>query len=100
MTIIEKLHNKKVFTKNKIEVGYITGAVMDDQWQITHLHLALTNETCHKLGYLKPILSHITLCLPVQIIKNKNDAIYLTKTLQELKVLPECRTKEYHKKKG
>lgn len=38
------------------------------------------------------MLVNVTLCLPVRIIKNKNDAIYLDKTIEELKVLPECKT--------
>jgi hypothetical protein len=93
MTIVEQLHNKKVISKDKIEVGYISGAVMDDQWRITHLHLALTTQTCHKLGHIKPIMGHVTLCLPIHIIENRNETIYLDKTLEELKVLPECKTK-------
>ena len=92
MTIVEQLHNKKVITKDDIEVGSISGAVMDDQWRITHLHLALNNETTHKLKYIKPMMGHVTLCLPVHIIENKNDAIYLTKTLEEIKILPGCKT--------
>lgn len=92
MTIVEQLHNKKVITKDDIEVGSISGAVMDDQWRITHLHLALNNETTHKLKYIKPMMGHVTLCLPVHIIENKNEAIYLTKTLEEIKILPGCKT--------
>jgi hypothetical protein len=92
MTIVEQLHHKQVLTKDNMEVGTISAAVMDDQWRITHLHLALNTQTCHKLGHIKPIMGHVTLCLPIQIIENKNEAIYLTKTLEELKVLPECKT--------
>ncbi|KON34077.1 MAG: hypothetical protein AC479_02220 [miscellaneous Crenarchaeota group-6 archaeon AD8-1] len=92
MTIVEQLHNKKVITKDEIEVGSISGAVMDDQWRITHLHLALNNETTHKLKYIKPMMGHVNLCLPVHIIENKNEAIYLTKTLEEIKILPGCKT--------
>ena len=92
MTIVEQLHHKKVLTKDKIEVGTISGAVMDEYWRITHLHLALNTETSHKLGHIKPIVGHVTLCLPVHIIEKKNEAIYLDKTLEELKVLPECKT--------
>ena len=93
MTIVEKLHGKKALTKDNIEVGTILGAVMDDQWRITHLHLALSTQTCHQLGHIKPLVGHVTLCLPVNIIENKNEAIYLNKTCEELKVLPECKTK-------
>ena len=92
MTIVEKLYGKRVLTKDNIDVGTISGAVMDDQWRITLLHLVLNTQTCNQLGHIKPLVGHVTLCLPVQIIENRNDAIHLDKIFEELKVLPECKT--------
>lgn len=105
MTIVENLHNKKVITKDEIEVGTISLAVMDDQWRITHLHLTLNQKTAHELAHVKghfkevihkpghiELQEQVTLCLPVNIIEKRNDALYLTKTLEELEILPECKT--------
>ena len=92
MTIVNKLYGKIVITKDSIAVGEIHGAVMDDYWKITYLLLAINKETCHKLGFVQPLMGHVTLCLPVNIIKEINKVISLDKTLEELKVLPECKT--------
>ena len=92
MTVVHSLNGKKVFTKDLVDIGEISGAVMDDEWTITHLHLALNSQTARKLGHIKPILGHVTLCLPVHIIENKNEPIRLNKTIEEVKVLPECKT--------
>jgi hypothetical protein len=53
---------------------------------------SLNTQTCHKLGHIKPIVGHVTLCLPVHIIEKINENIHLNKTIEELKVLPECKT--------
>jgi len=66
---------------------------MDDEWTITHLHLVLNAQTAHKLGLIKPILGHVTLCLPVHIIEENGELISLNKTLEEINVLPECKIK-------
>ena len=34
MTVVEKLHKKRVLTKDNIDVGVISGAVMDEEWKM------------------------------------------------------------------
>jgi hypothetical protein len=86
------LDGKKVITKDSVDVGEIHGAVMDDYWRIEYLLLVLNKETCNKLGFVQPLMGHVTLCLPVHIIKDKTQVIRLDKTLDELRVLPYCKT--------
>ena len=69
MTIVGNLNGKKVITKDLIDVGEISGAVMDDCWRITYLLLAINKDTCHKLEFVSPLRGNITLCLPVHLIK-------------------------------
>ena len=89
--MVHSLNGKKVFTKDLVDIGEISGAVMDDEWTITHLHLALNTQTAQKLGHIKPLLGHVTLCLPVHIIENNGKSIFLKKTFEEIKVLPDCK---------
>ena len=93
LTIVGNLNGKKVITKDLVDVGEISGAVMDDSWRITYLLLALNKDTCHKLEFVQPLGGHITLCLPVQLIKKVNDHVSLDKNFEEIKVLPFCKTK-------
>jgi len=92
MTIVSKMNGKKVITKDDINVGEVSGAVMDDDWRITYLHVALNKEATHKLGHITPLSGHVTLCLPVHIVKENSAVLKLSKTIEELKVLPECKT--------
>jgi len=92
VTIVGNLNGKMVMTKDSIDVGEVSGAVMDDNWRITYLHLALNKGTAHKPGFIQPLSGHVTLCLPVRIIKEVGEKISLDKTLEELKVLPYCKT--------
>jgi len=92
VTIVGNLNGKIVVTKDSIDVGEVSGAVMDDNWRITYLHLALNKDTAHKLGFIPPLRGHMTLCLPVHIISKIGEVISLDKTLDELKVLPWCKT--------
>ena len=91
MNLVSKLNGKKVLTKDTIEVGEVSDAVMDDDWRITYLHVALNKEATHKLGHIKPLRGHVTLCLPVHIIGENSAILKLKKTIEELKVLPECK---------
>ena len=64
-----------------------------DTWKVTHLDINLTNETTKELGFKKPFLGSMKVCLPVTIIKEFGNVITLKKSLQELKNLDECKVK-------
>jgi sporulation protein YlmC with PRC-barrel domain len=39
------------------------------KWQITHLHVSLTEEPTRELGYKKPFLGSVEVLLPISIVK-------------------------------
>ena len=89
---VSKINGKKVITSNAYTLGEVEGAHADtNKWKITHLDVGLTKEATAELGFKKPILGSVTICLPVTIVKALGDVITLNKSLQELKNLKECK---------
>ena len=88
---VSKLNGMKVITSDAFTLGEVDGAHADTEtWQITHLDVALTKETTRELGFQKPILGSVTVCLPVTAVKNVGDVVTLNKSLLEFKSLKEC----------
>ena len=91
MVRVGEINGKKVITTDAFNVGKVSGAEMDDQWKITHVHVDLSKEATDELGFKKPILGHITISLLVNLIQGNEDVITLSKTREELKGIPEYR---------
>ena len=91
MVKVSGINGKKVITTDAFEVGKVSGAEMDEQWKITHVYVDLTKDATNELGFKKPVLGHITLCLPVKLIQGLGDVITLSKTREGLKGIPECK---------
>ena len=91
MVKVSEINGKKVITTDAFNVGKVSGAEMDDQWKITHVHVDLSKEATNELGFKKPVLGHITICLPVKVIQGLGDVITLGKTREGLKGIPECK---------
>ncbi|UCD96686.1 MAG: PRC-barrel domain-containing protein [Candidatus Bathyarchaeota archaeon] len=91
MVKVSDLNGKKVITADAFEVGEVDGAEMNKEWKITHLHVGFNKEATRELGFKKPVFGHVTICLPIDLIKGSGDVITLTKTRAALKDLPECR---------
>ena len=90
---VNKLNGMKVITANAYVLGEVDGAEVDTKkWKVTHLDVSLTNEATKELGFKKPFLGSMKVCLPVIIIKEFGDVITLKNSLQELKNLKECKT--------
>ena len=86
MVTVSKLMGKKVIGANAYTLGEVHGADVDtDKWQITHLHVSLTDEATRELGFRKPLLGSVVVCLPVSLIQAFGDVISLNKSLQELR---------------
>jgi len=86
LVIISKLIGKKVIGANAYMLGEVTGADVDvEKWQITHLHVSLTEEATRELGFKKPFLGSVIVCLPINLIQATGDIISLNKSLKELK---------------
>jgi len=90
---VSKLNGKSVITADAYTLGEVDGAHADtDKWKITHLDVSLTKEATEELGFKRPFLGSVTVCLPVTLVKGFGDVITLKKSLQEMKNLEECKS--------
>jgi sporulation protein YlmC with PRC-barrel domain len=89
---ISKLKDKLVITKDSYNIGEVSEANIDDKWMITHLQIKLTKETTKELGFKKPLLGHVTICLPIRYVKTIADVITLNSSRIELREVPECKS--------
>ncbi len=53
----------------------------------THLDVDLTKETAEELRLKKPLLSSVTVSLPIMLVKEVENVITLNRSLSELKTL-------------
>jgi len=83
---VSKLIGKKVIGANAYVLGEVTGADVDtEKWQMTHLHVSLTDDAARELGFRKPFLGSVIVCLPINLIQATGDIISLSKSIIELK---------------
>ena len=88
---VNKMNGMRVITDDAFTLGEVDGAQASTvTWQITHLDVALTKEAARELGFKKPMLGSLTICLPTSAIKNVGDVITLNFTLKVFKNLKEC----------
>jgi len=86
LVTFSKLMGKKVIGANAYSLGEVHGADVDTgKWQVTHLHVSLTDEASRELGFKKPFLGAVIVCLPVTLIQAIGDVITLNKSIQELR---------------
>lgn len=87
-----KLDGMNVVTLDGFQAGEISGMELNTKkWEATHLHIELSDEAVKELGYKKPLLGHITICLPVGYIKAVGNVVTLTRNLKGLDKIPECK---------
>jgi sporulation protein YlmC with PRC-barrel domain len=90
---VSKLNGMKVITADAYTLGEVEGARMDkENWKITHLDVGLTKDATKELGFKKPILGSLTVCLPVTVVKKLGDVLTLKQSLLEFKKLKECKS--------
>jgi len=81
---------KRVIGANAYLLGEVNGAdVETEKWQVTYLHVSLTDEAIRELGFKKPFMGSVTVCVPVSIVQAVGDVITLNKGIKELKDLVE-----------
>ena len=85
------LLGKNVVAEDARLVGTVTGIEVElmPKWEVTHLHVSLTEETTRELGYKKPFLGSVDVILPVSIVKAVGDLISLDKKISDLRDLVE-----------
>jgi len=88
---VSKLNGKSVITSDACNLGEVDGAHADiGEWRITHLGVELTKDSAEELGFKKPLLGSVTVCLPVSAVKQVGDVVTLNQSLSELKSIKEC----------
>jgi sporulation protein YlmC with PRC-barrel domain len=88
---VSKFNGKSVITSDAYSLGKVYDIHCEiENWKITHLAVDLTKEAHSELGYRKPLIGSITVCLPIRYVTNVADVITLNKTLQELKDIEQC----------
>jgi len=92
MVEITRIFWKKAYTADALLLGDIESAEVDvNNWQLTNLYVGLTDEATKSLGFKRPFLGKVVVCLPVSTIKTIEDKAILNKTIAELRNLKECK---------
>jgi sporulation protein YlmC with PRC-barrel domain len=92
MVEISRLFWKKAFTSDNFLLGEVESAELDtNTWQITNFYVGLSDEAAQKLGFRRPYLGRVVICLPVSVINTMQDTTVLNKTMAELHDLKECK---------
>jgi sporulation protein YlmC with PRC-barrel domain len=92
MVEINRLFWKKAFTSDAVLLGEVESAELDmNTWQITSFYVGLTDEATKALGFKRPYLGKVVVCLPVSAIKSIKDTAILNQTMNELRNLKECK---------
>ena len=87
-----KLDGLDVVTSDGFKAGEISEIELNvKKWEVTHIHIELSDETVKKLGFKKPLLGHITICLPIGYIKAVGNVVTLTRNQKGLSKIPECK---------
>lgn len=92
MVEISRLFWKKAYTSDAYLLGEVESAELDmNTWQITNFFVGLSDEAAKTLGFRRPFLGKVVICLPVSAIKTIQDTAILNKTKAELQGLKECK---------
>ena len=78
-----KLNGKKVVGSDGYVIGEVDGIDVDlTTWQAPGLYLSLTDDATVELGYKKPFMSRIVICLPTKLVKAIGEVITLNESLK------------------
>jgi len=87
-----KLGGMKVVTADAFTVGDVNSVQIDPKtWTVTHLNIDLTDDSLRELGFKKPFLGGVKICLPVNIVSKFGDVITLKNQLRDLKGMDSCK---------
>jgi sporulation protein YlmC with PRC-barrel domain len=88
---VSRMNGMKVITADAFTLGEVEGAHVDTGiWQMTHLQVELTKEATRALGFIKPMLGSLSICLPTTAVNKIGDVVTLNQSLLELKNIKEC----------
>ena len=86
MTTFSRMVHKRVIGANAYSLGEVVGADIDTgKWQATHLHVSLADDATRELGFKKPFMGSVVVCLPVELIQAVGDVVTLNEGVNELR---------------
>ncbi len=93
MVEISRLFWKNVYTSDSVLLGEVQSFEVNMKtWDVTNLYVGLSDdEATLALGFNRPWLGRVVVCLPVSVVDLFKDAAMLNKTMQELSELKECK---------
>ncbi len=92
MVEISRLFWKKVFTSDAFMLGETESADLDENtWKIKSFFVSLSDEAVKMIGFKRPYLGKVMVCLPVDLIKAVKDTVLLNKSIMELSDLKQCK---------
>jgi sporulation protein YlmC with PRC-barrel domain len=92
MVEITRIFWKPVVTSDAFVLGEIESAELDtNTWQLKSLYVSLNDAATQTLGFERPFLGKVMVCLPVSTVKAIKDTAVLNKTIRELRELKECK---------
>ncbi len=92
MVEITRMFWKKVVTSDNVVIGDTESAEVDtNTWQITNIFVGLNDATTNMMGFDRPFLGKVIVCLPVSAIGTIKEVVTLNKTIQELREIKECK---------
>ncbi len=92
MVEITRLFWKKALTSDNFVLGEVESAELDlNTWQITNLYVGLTDEATRAIGFKRPFLGKVFVCLPVSEVQKIQENTILNKTMEELRNLKQCK---------
>ncbi len=81
-----------MYTSDAFLLGEIESAELDRAtWQITNFYVSLNDEATALLGFKRPFMGKIMVCIPVNLIKSIEDTAILDRTRGELGDLRQCK---------
>lgn len=85
-----QLKGKKVVGTEDYILGEVDGVNVDlNTWQANVFYVALSDEATSELGFKKPFMRKIVICLPTKLIKVVGDIITLTEPVSHIKDIAE-----------
>ena len=92
MVEIGKLFWKKAYTSDGFLLGEVESAELEmNNWQIKNFYVGLTDEATMAMGFKRPWMGKVIVCLPVSVIESFTDTALLNITKKELSGLRECK---------
>ena len=86
-----KVEGKKVVSTKGFVVGDVEGFdVVLDNWAVTGLQVALTDDAATQLEFKRPFISKVVVVIPPEAIGSIGNFVTLDKNFEDLKMLVEC----------